>query len=243
MLVVVDLGNSSLKFGAFENGRLIASERVEGGRGLARGVIPFAYVAGADEVVVGTSAPDQLPALLARLGRPVRVLGEEIQRAVASPYEDPTELGIDRIAAAFGARDLSGGAAVVVDAGTAITVDGIRADGTLVPVAIAAGALAAARGLKHDAPHLPWPALADGAVTVPATGTAASLRAGFVLGMAGLVDRLVETVSEALGGTHDVVLTGGHSECLSAHVRRGHRVQPLAVLYGLRVLHERFPER
>jgi type III pantothenate kinase len=175
MLVAIDVGNSAVKFGAFDGVRLVATERVESGptAGIAAGVIPFPHVQTADEVVVLSSAPEALRLLLGELGRPARVLGEEVQRAVPSGYARPQELGVDRIAAAYGARALLGGApAVVVDAGTAITVDGVDADGRMVPLAIAPGLPASRAGLRSSAPHLPLPDLAPGPHAVPARGTA-----------------------------------------------------------------------
>jgi type III pantothenate kinase len=241
MLVVVDLGNSALKFGAFRDGALIATERVEGGRETARGVIPFSYFSMADEVVIAASAPDQIVHLLERVERAVRVLGDEVQQVAGRAYADPSELGIDRVAAAWGARELVGGATVVVDAGTAVTVDAVRADGSVVPVAIAPGPMTAARGLRAIAPHLPWPSLSEGDVAIPANGTGGSLRAGFVLGFAGLIDRLAAAAGEALGEAAPVVLTGGYAPLLRPHLATSVRHEPHAVLHGIRALHGEVP--
>ncbi len=240
MLVVVDVGNSSVKFGAFDGPRLVATERVESGAssGIAAGFIPFPHVAVADEVVVLSSSPAQLPLLLGELGRPARVLGDGVQRAVASTYDDPTELGLDRAAAVLGARALRGGnPVVVVDAGTAITVDAADADGRIVAIAIAPGMPAWRAGLRAAAPHLPAPNVAAGDVAAPAKGTAASLRTGFVLGLAGLVERLVDEARTALGADATVVLTGGSAASLSGVLRSTHDVEPHAVLHGIRELH------
>lgn len=253
MLVVVDLGNSALKFGAFDGDRLIATERVEGGRNVASGVIPFSYFSVADEVVVAASAPDQVPHLLERSDRPVRVLDAAVQNQIESPYDVPTELGVDRIAALFGGLALHGGPCIVVDAGTAITVDAIHADGRVEPVAIAPGLTTSSRGLKLCAPHLPWPGIGAGDVAVPAKGTAESLRAGFLLGTCGLVDRLVEAARAALsgaeapssvpaaGGIVRVLLTGGDAALLGPHLATPHTLHPDLVLHGIRDLHARFP--
>lgn len=241
MLVVVDLGNSALKFGAFEGERLIATERVEGGRDVATGVIPFSYFSVADEVAVAASAPDQVQHLLARAERPVRVLGDEVKRRVESTYARCEDLGIDRIAAAFGALELVGGAAVAVDVGTAITVDAIRADGTLVPVAIAPGLTTAARGLRETAPHLPRPDFGAALVAAPARATADSLRAGFLLGFAGLVDRLVGQACALLSRDAPVLLTGGEAARLAPLITTPHVVDAELVLRGIRALHLRFP--
>ena len=259
MLVVFDLGNSAVKLGAFEDDRLIAVERFEGGPAIADGVIPSPLVARADVVVVGSSAPEQLPVLLRAIERPARVLGDDVRAAVATSYERPEELGIDRLAAAWGARAVvasrcGGGETppvVVVDVGTAVTVDAVDAAGRFLAVAIAPGVRAAAAGLARAAPHLPLVA-ATAPPRTPATGTLESLQNGLVLGMAGLVERLIDLALEALtadadagvdvdGGVPQVVLTGGGATLVASHVRRAHTVAPECVLHGLRALHLAVP--
>ncbi len=239
MLVVADLGNSRLKLGAFDGARLVAVESVEGGE--VGGVIPFPQAYTADELVVGCSAPARLPALLAALGRPVRVLGPETVAAVPTSYRDPARLGLDRVAATFGARaELGVDEVVVADVGTAVTVDALDARGTFLAVAIAAGPAAAAEGLLRRAPHLPA-VPHDGPPRTPATSTEESLRAGALLGTAGMVERLLDAACALVGAGAVRVLTGGAAAALSPHVRRDHVVRPHAVLHGLRVLHALVP--
>ena len=245
MLVVVDLGNSAVKFGAFEADRLVATERVESGRGVGESVggsvIPFPFFTTAEEVVIASSAPGELPAFVANAQRRVRVLGEDVQRSVETPYDDPTELGIDRIAAVYGARVLAGAPVVAVDVGTAVTVDALDAHGRMLPVAIGPGLAAAADGLRARAPHLPRADTNGGPVRVPAEGTADSLRTGFVVGLAGLLDRLVAEAAAAVGGEPPTVLTGGRADVVAPHLRCGARHEPHAVLHGIRALHLEFP--
>lgn len=241
MLVVVDVGNTRIKFGAFDGPRLVATECVEGGARVARGTLPFPHVATADEVVLLTSAPGQVPDVIELLGRPARILGEDVQIALPTTYERPIDLGVDRFAAAFGARELVGGGPVVaVDTGTASTVDALDAEGRLVALAIGPGLGSAADGLRRSAPHLP-PAPRRRPVEIPADSTEASLAAGFLLGMAGLLDRLVAEAREVVGAAAPAVLTGGGGEFLSAYMRSPHRHEPDAVLHGIRVLHEMVP--
>ena len=161
---------------------------------------------------------------------------------MTTTYVRPGELGLDRIAAAWGSRALTGKRSVAVaDVGTAITVDAIDAAGRFVAVAIAPGLIAGRDGLTRAAPHLPAALTGPGAVAVPARATAESLRAGFVLGFAGLLDRLLDEARAAAGGVETVVLTGGGAESLSAHVRTPHSREPHAVLRGVLELHRAVP--
>ncbi len=241
MLVVVDLGNTRLKLGAFMGAELTAVEAVEGGRRIAEGAIPFPQLFSADEVVIGSSSPEQLDVLVKAIRRPVRVLGHDVLAAVATTYDDPRELGLDRLAAAWGARHICGaGPVVVVDVGTAITVDALDGEGRFVGVAIAPGVLAATDGLRRAAPHLPLPPR-PGPLGAPAKGSAHSLRNGQILGACGAIERLVAEATSAVGGGATVVLTGGGAARLSAHLRCAHRVHADCVLHGLRTLHEAVP--
>ncbi len=247
MIVAIDVGNTAVKFGAFDGPpgaeRLVASERVQGGRDVASRLLPFPFVSTADELVVCSSAPSQLELLLANLGRDAHVLGDAERSRVPTSYARPEELGLDRLAGALGAQSIAGGGAVVlVDAGTAITVDALDGDGRFVAIAIAAGLPAMEAGMRAAAPHLPRPAVGEGAVELPARGTADSLRTGFLLGAAGLTDRLVEEARAIVGLDAPVVVTGGSAGALRGHLRTESRLAPDVVLHGTVALH-RAPDR
>lgn len=241
-LAAVDLGNSAVKFGAFEGSRILAVERFDVRRSLAEDAIPPAHFVAAEEAVVLASSPARAAEFAAWTPRTVRVLGDDVRRAVATSYRRPQELGLDRIAAAFGARELTGAARVAVASlGTAFTVDALGRDGRFVACAIAPGLRAAAEGLRAAAPHLPFADLRAGEVRLPSDGSDASLRAGHISGFAGLVDRLLADAADAAGGVDAVVVTGGAAPSLLAHLRTPHRHEPHAVLHGIRILHARVP--
>jgi len=241
MLVVLDVGNTAIKFGVFDGDRLVAVERIEGGAA-GENVFPIGAIESASEIVAVSSSPANSAGLAERLGRPVRILGDEVRRAVPTTYARPEELGLDRIAAAWGARALTGRRSVAVaDVGTAITVDALDAAGRFVPVAIAPGVAAARDGLARAAVHLPSAPTAGGAVAVPARSTADSLRAGFLVGFAGLVDRLLDEAARAAGGVEATVLTGGGADAIAAHLRTRHVFEPHAVLRGVLELHRAVP--
>ncbi len=240
MIVAIDIGNTAVKVGVFDGDRLVATERVES-RAVGEHFLPVPHLADADEVVVVSSSPATTAAVLAALGRPARLLGDDVRRAVASSYSDPRELGLDRLAAAWGARVVvRGGAVAVADVGTAITVDALDPTGRFVAVAIAPGLAAASQGLRAAAPHLPL-STADAPPRLPARSTAESLRAGSLLGFAGLVDRLLAEAVRLAGGAAACVLTGGGADLLEPHVATRHVHSPDAVLHGIVALHRAVP--
>lgn len=243
MLVAVDLGNSAIKFGAFDGARLIASERMDSRRSLAEDVIPPAVLTGADEAVALSSSPARAAELAAWSPRAIRVLGDEVRTVFATSYDRPSELGLDRLAAMAAARELTGARVVaVVSVGTAVTVDALRSDGRFLAVAIAPGLRASADGLHAAAPHLPYPSLVAGPARVPARGSADSLRNGHVLGLAGLVDRLLGEALRAAGESAVVVVTGGDAPVVSPHLQTPHRCEAHLVLHGIRILHGAVPQ-
>lgn len=242
MLAAVDVGNSAVKFGAFEGRRLVATERIDARRSLAEDMIPPAHFVGADEAVVLCSSPARAAQFVAWSPRATRVLGDEVRIALTTTYTRPQELGLDRLACAVGGRDLTGAECVVVASiGTAITVDAMDRAGRFVALAIAPGLRSAAEGLHAAAPHLAFPDLAPGPVTRPSTATSESLRTGHVLGLAGLVDRLLDEAHALVGGADACVVTGGDAPRIVGHLRTAHRHEPHAVLHGIRVLHELVP--
>jgi type III pantothenate kinase len=147
----------------------------------------------------------------------------------------PEQVGHDRLANAVAARERAGGAAVVADVGTAITIDAVDGDGAFRGGAIAPGPRSALRGLRARAPHLPDPGDLVPAGILGGT-TEEAMAAALVLGFAGLVDRLLEEAAEALGGVPALLLTGGGAEALRDRLRTAPELVPHLTLTGIRIL-------
>lgn len=176
-----------------------------------------------------------------RAGVPVRFAGAELPCPLRLDYETPETLGADRWVAAFAAH-AAHGRCVVVDAGSATTVDLVEADGTFRGGAIAPGVGALVRGAAIVTPFLPpadAAAMPGAAPAVPPASTQEAVDAGLFLGYAGLVDRLVDELQRAAAGPATVVLTGGWAAGLAGHVRFEHRLDPVLIHRGLRLLDER----
>lgn len=126
-------------------------------------------------------------------------------------YREPARLGADRWANLHGTRALLGAVdTVIVDAGTAVTVDALRADGQHLGGAILAGLDAGRTGLASAAPMLP---AAGGATTLPATDTATGIAGGTLAGLAGAIERVAAEVGRDL--VEPVwLLTGGDASTL-----------------------------
>ena len=155
-------------------------------------------------------------------------------------YDDPARIGVDRLAAASAAHRATpaGQAVVVVDAGTALTVDAIAAEGTFRGGVIAPGLRLGLNALSTGTSFLPQVELA---ATTPLLGknTADGLRSGALHGSAALVEGLCTRMAAALDSSVVVFLTGGDGPLLHPHIAAAHTCDPDLVLRGLALAYQR----
>ena len=155
-------------------------------------------------------------------------------------YDDPARIGVDRLAAASAAHRATpvGQAVVVVDAGTALTVDAIDAQGTFRGGVIAPGLHLGLHALNAGTSFLPQVELA---ATTPLLGknTADGLRSGALHGSAALVEGLCTRMAAALDTPVAVFLTGGDAPLLRPHIAATHTCEPDLVLRGLALAYRR----
>ncbi|MCS7002472.1 MAG: type III pantothenate kinase [Dehalococcoidia bacterium] len=129
-------------------------------------------------------------------------------------YDQPKDVGADRIANAVGAVRAYGGPAIVVDFGTATTFDAISADGDYVGGAIAPGIGIAAGALFQNAAKLPRVELVRPKTAI-GRNTATAIQSGIIFGYVGLVDGIVERIRKELGGAARVIATGGLADIIA----------------------------
>ena len=146
--------------------------------------------------------------------------------------EKPEAVGVDRLLAAGSAFRQVGGSVIVVDVGTALTVDLVSASGCFMGGTISPGLKAMTRVLASDTSLLPEVRLEAPASAV-GRDTPECIRAGVVFGAAGAVDRVVEELIDATDGAPRVVLTGGDAPVLSPYLKSPHHSEPDLVLRGL----------
>lgn len=146
--------------------------------------------------------------------------------------EKPEAVGVDRLLAAGSAFRQVGGSVIVVDVGTALTVDLVSAAGCFMGGTISPGLKAMTRILASDTSLLPEVRLEAPASAV-GRDTPECIRAGVVFGAAGAVDRVVEELTDATDGAPRVVLTGGDAPVLSSYLKSPHHSEPDLLLRGL----------
>ena len=249
MLLAIDVGNTHTVVGCFEGETLVESWRVKtDGRATADelGLLLRGLLAGWDRpagVAVCSTVPavlGELRVLLARRYADVDALIVEpgVKTGVPLLYDNPREVGADRIVNALAAYQLYGGPAVVVDFGTSTNFDVVSARGEFLGGAIAPGIeisvdALAARGARLFKVELTRPRSVIGKSTVEA------LQSGVLYGFAGQVDGLVRRIVAALGAPATVVATGGLAPMVLAESETVQRHEPDLTLIGLRLVFER----
>lgn len=193
---------------------------------------PVTAAIGVSVVDAGLASPK---AWLMGRGIPLLHVPGDLPCPMATRYRTMDTLGADRWVAAWAAHR-SHGAAIVVDCGTAVTVDGVDAEGTFLGGAIAPGPSALAAGLGSLAPGLPKPA---GDWEMPPRASANAVGAGLGLGLCGLIERLVSEVRGAMSDSDPaLVITGGAASVYLRHGRLPCAHVPDLVHQGLRGLLE-----
>jgi type III pantothenate kinase len=248
-VVALDVGNTSVAAARFPGDPARTApdwsvHRPRGGdeaRELA-GWVGRAREAAADAIVVGSvhRFGEALERALREAGL-ANVVG--LHRGDAFPLATdvaaPAQVGVDRLASALAAFTLARGAARVVSAGTAITVDWIDASGRFRGGAIVPGRRLQARALHDYTDRLPDVGAEPGggaALHLPGRSTEEAIRAGLDVGVAALVAGLVGDLAR-VASQAPVFVTGGDAEWLLARVPFSARAEPLLAARGLALAH------
>jgi type III pantothenate kinase len=248
VLLAVDIGNTNTVLGVFDGPHLVESWRVKTDARDTADELALAYrgLLGSTKVD-GVAACSTVPAVLAQLRimleryyahLPAVVVEPGVRTGVPLLYDNPKELGSDRIVNTLAAYHLYGGPSIVVDFGTTTNFDVISAKGEFLGGAFAPGieisfdALAArAAQLRKVEPAQPR--------SVIGKNTVECLQSGMYYGFAGQVDRIVERMIEEIGPVKAVIATGGLAGLVKDECRTLTVHEPMITLIGLRMVYER----
>ena len=170
-------------------------------------------------------------------GFPALVLEPGVRTGMPILYDNPKEVGPDRIANAVGAYDLYGGPTIIVDFGTATTIEAVSEAGEYLGGAIFPGVEIAMDALFGRAAGLRRVELQPPKHVI-GKSTAESIQSGTIYGFSAQVDGLVDRFVAELGEC-TVVSTGGLADLISPHARTVQHYEPWLTLYGLRIIFER----
>ena len=223
-MLAVNVGNSRVAFGVFEDGRLTQGERHQLGDNqeqLIEAVQVWGHMsAGSENRAVLASvnpAVDELirKVLIKEVGMEVLVVGEDVPLPMKVDLPEPAKVGVDRILNAAAAYERIKDAVAVVDAGTAITVDCVSPEGVFLGGAIMPGLGLSARILHEQTSLLPEVKI-DKPDWVYGKDTSQAIVAGIYYGALGAVRELVERYASELRAWPTTIVTGGDGELIQA---------------------------
>ncbi len=244
MLLAVDVGNTQTALGLFEGEGLTEHWRLATERSstadelgvLLGGLLDFDDV---DGICLASTVPvlvREWSALASKWAdAAVLVVGPGVKTGIPIRYDDPREVGADRIANSVAARARYGAPVIVVDFGTSTNFDVVSADGEYVGGVIAPGIEISMEALFARAARLVKVDYAPPPSVIGKT-TVAGLQSGLVYGFAGQVDGIVGRIREELEAEARAVATGGLADLVSPHSRTIERVDPFLTLEGLRIV-------
>ncbi len=256
MLLVVDVGNTQTVIGLYESDdspELIDHWRIATSAERTAdeyGLLFEQFLAQRDlvleDAVTGLAIASVVPRLTATLRRmsarylgfdPV-VVGPGVRTGMPILYENPKEVGADRIADAVAAYDLYGGPTIVVDFGTATTVEVVSAAGEYLGGAIAPGIEIGLDALYSRAAGLRRIELAEPPAGAIGRNTTESIQAGAVYGTVAMVDGLCTRVQDEIGPC-TVISTGGLGSLIAPLSSTIQHHEPWLMLHGLRLIHRK----
>ena len=194
------------------------------------------------DVAISSVVPPLLPiwerASSKLFGRAPLVVGPGIRTGIPVRYDNPREVGADRIVNSLAAFELFGGPVIAVDFGTATTFDCVSKDGEYLGGAIFPGIHSSMAALFDRASMLHQVELVRPR-SVIGKSTTGALQSGLLYGFAGVVDSMVTRIRTELGADARVVATGGLANRVSAECSVIDRVEPFLTLEGLRMIFEK----
>lgn len=251
MLLAIDIGNSFIKAGVFDDGLKIKGmpsqppRTPDEYRGFIEGLFGEAGMDNTPSAVVISSVVPELTSTVGNAarelsGREPLVVGPGRTGGLKLAVHSPDSLGADRIASSVAASELLGPPVVVLDFGTATTVNIIGLDGAA--AVYRGGAILPGVGimLRALAETAQLPQVAPGRAASPlGMDTEESILAGVLYGSAGAVEKIIREVEEKEGQTYRVAVTGGFMEYVLPHIEKIDLAEPALVMRGLKMIYER----
>ncbi|HEU4434705.1 MAG TPA: type III pantothenate kinase [Pyrinomonadaceae bacterium] len=252
MLLAIDAGNTNIKLGLFEGPKrhamwVLVREQLgpetDYGPDALRMLAQGNHEAKDLDAIIIASVVPQLNNVLQSVsdryfGLTPKFVDHTANTGLKLLYDDPSQLGADRIADAVGAVEKYGAPCIVVDFGTATTFNAINAKREFLGGIIAPGLLTAASALFSRAAQL-GPVEIEQPKKVIGTSTVEAMQSGIFYGYASLVDGLIERMLAEMEAAPQVIATGGAAPLMRGVSKHIHHFDLWLTLDGLRFIHER----
>lgn len=256
MLLTIDVGNTNIVLGAFDGERLVKSFRVATSYEKSRDEYGMMFLQllmfngikaeEIDDVIISSVVPPVMysleRAVSKYLGKKPVVVTNRLDLGLNICYENPREVGADRLVNAVAALEKYKTDLIVVDFGTATTFCAITKEGDYLGGAICPGVKISVEALFSKTSKLPRIELAPTKTVIGKT-TVSSMQSGVIHGYVGQVDYMVDLIREEMGTNAKVVATGGLSGMISEESRTIEVIEPNLTLDGLRIIYDRLKEK
>lgn len=253
MILVVDVGNTNIVLGIYQDKELLHHFRISTSRQstvdeygvLIHNLFQMSniLVSEIEGVIVSSVVPPLVGVVEEMCRKYIKktplIVGPGIKTGLNLRYENPREVGADRIVNAVAAVDKYGGPLIVVDFGTATTFDCIDSHGNYLGGAIVPGIGIATEALVQRASKLPRVEL-EKPKKVIGRNTVHAMQAGIIYGYAGQVDGLVRRIKAEMESDHvKVIATGGLAELIASETNSIDEIDSMLTLEGLRIIYNR----
>ena len=251
MLLAIDIGNTTVALGVFEGEKQKATWRLS--TDVHKLADEYAAVlfnllnleglsfSDIDQAIISSSVPPVVTTFEELCQRYCKVtplvVGAGIKTGVRILLDNPREAGPDRVVNAAAAHRLYGGPLIVIDLGTATTLDAVSADGDYLGGAIAPGIGISADALFERAARLPRVELVSPKKAI-GKGTVSAMQSGLIFGYVGLIEGIVARMKKELGGKVRVIATGGLAGVIAKETDTIEVLNPDLTLVGLRLIYE-----
>lgn len=254
MLLVIDVGNTNIVFGVYKEEDLIYDWRIATEKNrtsdeyglLFEQIFKYHELSPKDvnDVIISSVVPTLMHTLSAMSvkyfkSQPI-VVGPGTKTSMNILYDNPKEVGADRIVNAVAGYAKYGGPLIIVDFGTAVTLCAISKKGDYLGGAIAPGIIISSEALFLRTAKLPKVEINKPDNVIGKT-TGNSIQAGLVYGYIGMIDYLIEKMSEEMaseGKIKTVIGTGGFSSLIASESRYINKIDKLLTLDGLKIIYE-----
>ncbi len=255
MLLVIDVGNTNIVFGVYKGDELLYDWRIstEKNRTSDEYGLLFEQIfrynkldpKEVENVIISSVVPPLMHTLPTMSQRyfdidPI-VVGPGVKTGMNIKYDNPREVGADRIVNAVAAYEKYGGPLIIVDVGTAITFCAVSKEGDYIGGVITPGIKISSEALFLRTAKLPKVEIAKPEKVI-GKNTTNSIQSGLVYGYIGMVDYIIKKMIEEMGVSEDqvnVVGTGGFSVLIASESKYIKKIDRLLTLEGLKIIYER----
>lgn len=253
MLLAIDVGNTNTMLGVFDGTRLVQNWRMGTDKGRTSDEFGMFFSCLFNNAnikmseIKGVVISSVVPPIMYSLEHAIRkyfkvapmIIGPGIKTGINIKYENPREVGADKIVNAVAGLELYGGPLIIVDFGTATTFCAISERGEYLGGVICPGIKISADALFQKTAKLPWVDIVKPDAVI-GRNTIASMQSGLYYGYVGQVDYIVRRIkSEMASNRIKVVATGGMARFIAAGCETIDEVNGLLTLEGLRIIYER----